>query len=71
MCSWLILVMENQCILQLKTRRVVPMGGSFYIGLPQDWVNTHNIVNRRSVKMFIDSESRLIVEAFHDENQIS
>lgn len=56
-------------ILVLKPRRLTTISGSVYVSLPPDWLSSHNLYNQRTVRVSIDSDSRLIIEPYvGDEN---
>ena len=54
--------MESKTILNLKPRRVTHISGSFYISLPLDWVNHHQLDTHRTVSISLDEKTRLIIE---------
>ena len=58
--------MATKNSLKLRPRRLTKISGSFYLALPLDWVEMHNLHKQRTVNLVIDEDSRLIITPYNE-----
>jgi len=57
---------KTKSVMVIKRRRLQFQGGSCYVALPLNWIETHGLETNKTVQITLDSDSRLIIEPMKD-----